>query len=112
MGNHVIHFEVTGRDAPALQKFYSEVFGWKIDANNPNGYGWVEHDPGEIVGGIGPALSGPGQTTFYVRADDPEGVLRHVEQLGGKVIMPLTEVAPNTKIALFADPEGHVIGLG
>jgi len=25
--------------------------------------------------------------------------------------MPLTEVAPETTIALFADPEGHVVGL-
>jgi hypothetical protein len=25
--------------------------------------------------------------------------------------MPLTEVAPETTVALFADPEGHVVGL-
>ena len=25
--------------------------------------------------------------------------------------MPLTEVAPETTIALFADPEGHVVGI-
>jgi predicted enzyme related to lactoylglutathione lyase len=30
---------------------------------------------------------------------------------GGRVIMPLTEVAPETTIALFADPEGHVVGI-
>ena len=30
---------------------------------------------------------------------------------GGQVIMPLTEVAPDTTIALFADPEGHVVGI-
>jgi hypothetical protein len=27
------------------------------------------------------------------------------------VIMPLTEVAPETTVALFADPEGHVVGI-
>ena len=37
--------------------------------------------------------------------------LRRVEELGGRVPMPLTEVAPGTTIALFADPEGHVVGL-
>jgi hypothetical protein len=25
--------------------------------------------------------------------------------------MPLTEVAPETNIALFADPEGHIVGI-
>ena len=49
--------------------------------------------------------------TFYVHADDPKGVLAKAEASGGRVIMPLTEVAPETTIALFADPEGHVVGL-
>ena len=38
-------------------------------------------------------------------------MLRRVEELGGKVLMPLTEVAKDTTIALFADPEGHVVGI-
>ena len=45
------------------------------------------------------------------QAEDPQAVLRKVEERGGKVLMPLTEVAPETNIALFADPEGHVVGL-
>ena len=34
---HVIHVEVTGKDGTALQSFYSKVFGWDIDTNNPGG---------------------------------------------------------------------------
>jgi predicted enzyme related to lactoylglutathione lyase len=49
--------------------------------------------------------------TFYVHSEDPAGVLKRVEELGGKVIMPLTEVAKDTTIALFADPEGHIVGI-
>jgi len=37
-------------------------------------------------------------------------VLDKAEQLGGKTIMPVTEL-PQVTIALFADPEGHVVGL-
>ena len=54
---------------------------------------------------------GAGNVTFYVHADDPQGVLDKATAAGGRVIMPLTEVAPETTIALFADPEGHVVGL-
>jgi uncharacterized protein len=65
-----------------------------------------------MTGGIGPAAEGQsGRVTFYVHADDPAGTLKKVEERGGRVLMPLTEVAPETTIALFADPEGHVIGL-
>jgi predicted enzyme related to lactoylglutathione lyase len=113
MGAQVIHFEVTGKDAKALQAFYSKVFDWTLDTNNPGGYGMYRPENGQgIAGGIGAAQDGgPGQVTFYVHSDDPQGLLRKVEAAGGRVIMPLTEVAPETTIGLFADPEGHVIGI-
>ena len=110
MGAQIIHVEVTGKDGPKIQEFFSKVFDWNLDTDNPGGYGLVRQ--GEMTGGIGGSQDGgPGQVTFYVHADDPEGTLRKVEQNGGKVIMPLTEVAPETRIALFTDPEGHVVGL-
>jgi predicted enzyme related to lactoylglutathione lyase len=111
MGSKVIHFEVTGKDGPALQRFYSDVFGWRLDTNNPTGYGMLRTDEG-IGGGIGATQDGSaGLVTFYVETDDAAATLRKVESLGGRVIMPLTEVAPDTTIALFADPEGHIVGL-
>ena len=110
MAAKVIHVEVTGKDGGALQSFYSDIFGWTLDTNNPGGYGL--HRDGDMTAGFGPAQDGgPGLVTFYVHAEDPEGTLRKVEELGGKVIMPLTEVAPETNIALFADPEGHIVGI-
>lgn len=110
MAAKVIHVEVTGKDGAALQRFYSDIFGWTLDTNNPGGYGL--HRDGDMTAGFGPTQDGgPGLVTFYVHAEDPEGTLRKVEELGGKVIMPLTEVAPETNIALFADPEGHIVGI-
>jgi len=38
----VIHFEIMGKDAGALQKYYGELFDWKNDASNPMNYGIVE----------------------------------------------------------------------
>lgn len=112
MAASVIHFEVTGKDGPALQRFYSDVFGWKLDTNNPGGYGMVREEAHATTGGIGAAPQGTqGGVTFYVSTDDPKGTLAKVEKHGGRVVMPLTEVAPQTTIALFADPEGHIVGL-
>ena len=107
----VIHVEVTGKDGPALPKFYSAIFNWKLDTDLPAGYGMARGEAG-FTSGIGPTRDGSaGQVTFYVHSEDPQGVLNRVEQLGGRVLMPLTEVAKDTTIALFADPEGHVIGI-
>ncbi len=111
MANEVIHVEVTGSDGERLQRFFREVFGWEIDTNNPGGYGMYRGANG-ITGGFGAAPEGrPGGVTFYVTSDDAQATLDRVEAAGGRVLMPPTEVAPDTIVALFADPEGHVIGL-
>jgi len=111
MGTTVVHVEVTGKDGAGLQKFYKDVFGWSLDTNNPGGYGMYRQDGG-LTGGIGATTDGSaGHVTFYVHTDDPQAVLDKVASGGGQVIMPLTEVAPETTIALFADPEGHVVGI-
>jgi hypothetical protein len=72
----------------------------------------VREGEATLTGGFGDAPEGmPGGVTFYIHTEDPKGTLAKIEKLGGKVLMPLTEVAPETTIALFADPEGHVVGL-
>lgn len=110
MADTIIHVEVTGKDGPKLQRFYGDVFGWQLDTNNPGGYGLLRQ--GDLTAGIGAATDGgAGQVTFYIHSDDPAETLRKVEAAGGRVLMPLTEVAPETNIALFADPEGHVVGI-
>jgi hypothetical protein len=60
MANPVIHFEVLGRGAQALQRFYGHAFGWRT---------------------------------------------QDVRTIG-----ELVDVADGPTIALFADPEGHVVG--
>jgi uncharacterized protein len=111
MAHSVMHFEVVGKDLDKLQKFYGDLFGWntkKIPGDIP--YAMVEKEVGGIAGGIGQTADGNGHVTFYVGTDDPQATLDKAEQLGGKTILPVTEL-PEVTIALFADPEGHVVGL-
>jgi predicted enzyme related to lactoylglutathione lyase len=49
--------------------------------------------------------------TFYVEVDDPKAYLAKAESLGGKTVVPPTQVPEFDLIfAFFADPEGHVVG--
>jgi hypothetical protein len=109
MPNPVVHFEVVGKDGPKIQGFYSSLFGWTVDANNPMNYGMVAAGEGGIGGGIsgGDAPS----VCFYVQVDDLQKSLDQAVGLGGKVIMPVTEIPGMVTLAQFADPEGNVIGL-
>jgi predicted enzyme related to lactoylglutathione lyase len=107
-------FEITGKDGPALQRFYSNLFDWEVtDAGDGSGYGLVAAGEKGIAGGIGASQDGgDGRVTFYVEVDDPAALLDKVEKLGGKTVVPPTEI-PNFGLtfAFFADPEGHVVGL-
>ena len=56
-GSPVVHVEILGADAPRLQSFYRELFGWQAKLN-PVGYGYVAVAPPAgtpLTGGIGPS---------------------------------------------------------
>jgi predicted enzyme related to lactoylglutathione lyase len=107
----VVFFEVIGKDAKQLQAFYADLFGWKIDTNNPLDYGMVDPSGSGIAGGIGAGgdMPHPG-VTFYVQVEDTDAYLKKAESLGGKVIVPTTTM-PGVTFALIADPEGNVVGV-
>lgn len=112
MANHVTHFEILVASSPdAAFKFYADVFGWTIDADNPMHYGLVDTGGG-IGGGIGQSMDGKLHVTFYVEVDDPQAMLDKIGTLGGKTIMPPMDVpGGQVRIALFEDPAGNHIGL-
>ena len=111
MADKVVHWEVVGKDAGKLQKFYGELFGWSVNANNPMDYGIVDGGESGVGGGIGKAENGSGHVTFYVGVDDPQAALDKAEKLGGKTVVGVTEIPNMVTFALFADPEGHVVGV-
>src|SRR5690349_18073973 len=114
MGHPVVHFEILGQDAGALQGFYREAFGWKVDTENPAEYGIVDTQADEgINGGIAAAQEGgSGWVTFYVQVPDLDGSMQKVEHLGGKRLAgPMEVPGGGPRLALIADPEGHTIGL-
>jgi uncharacterized protein len=110
--NRMIHFEIVGKDAGALQKFYSGVFDWNLNTDNPGGYGMTSPEDTGVVVGIGASQDGgAGHVTGYVTVADVEATLNRAAELGGRVIMPKFSPGGGATLGLFADPEGHVIGL-
>jgi predicted enzyme related to lactoylglutathione lyase len=71
MGQPVVHFEIVGKDADKLQGYYSDLFGWQIDSNNPMKYGVVQREGNTnadgvgIGGGVGPGPEGTRATSRF-----------------------------------------------
>lgn len=116
MGNPVVHFEIVGKDVERLHAFYHDAFDWEIGPPNPGigaAYSLVfPRGEGTINGGIGATANNyEGHATFYIGVPDIDAALARVVELGGTVMMPPGLAAGGPKIALFRDPEGHVVGL-
>jgi predicted enzyme related to lactoylglutathione lyase len=112
MGRPVVHFEIIGQDGAGLRSFYSDLFGWKINSDNPLNYGTVSAEDAGIGGGIGVGPDGyAGHVTFYVGVPDVEAAMARAESLGGTRMMGPETVLEKIEIGLFQDPEGHLIGL-
>jgi predicted enzyme related to lactoylglutathione lyase len=123
----IVQFEITGRDAARLQRFYSDLFGWQLQGTaggQTASYQRTSATESGIPGAIGPTRSGPnasreagwdggtGQLTVYVEVEDIEEVVARAEKLGGSVVAPIHEVSGKAlKLAFIADPEGHTVGL-
>jgi uncharacterized protein len=112
MGNPVLFFEILATDQTKVQDFYSGLFGWNINRDNPNKYGFVNTNSEKgIQGGIGHAeLTGKNKVMVYAEVDNLETYIEKAKALGGSVIMPPTMLI-GYSIAMISDPEGNVTGL-
>jgi predicted enzyme related to lactoylglutathione lyase len=116
MANPVVHFEITGKDGAKTKQFFTDLFGWEINSDNPMTYGLV--DPGEngigrgIAGGISGAMPGQdGYVTVYVEVDDVEAALAKAESLGATRLFGPETIMEGLTIGIFTEPEGKPIGV-
>ncbi|HSW89643.1 MAG TPA: VOC family protein [Patescibacteria group bacterium] len=107
MSDPVIHFEVPYKDAERVKKFYSEVFGWRMnqmgaDMNNYITAGTTDSDErgqsktvGAINGGFFPVGEMRDRTLITISVPDAAAAAKKVEEAGGKTIdkpMPIPGV--------------------
>jgi predicted enzyme related to lactoylglutathione lyase len=65
-----------------------------------------------VDGGVGGTQPGtPNYVTIYIQVDDIDAYLKKIASMGGKTIVPKTEIPNVVTFAQFADIEGNVVGL-
>jgi uncharacterized protein len=108
-GHPVVHFEIGCRDIEKTEKFFGDLFGWKMQRSGPSS----NIDSGKQgISGHMTALGHEPQhyTIFYVEVDDVKAHLDKAVSLGGKMLVPPVKFPLGT-FAWFSDPEGNTIGL-
>jgi hypothetical protein len=110
MGNPVVHFEIGCRDRAKSERFFSDLFGWHMQPNDPAGAIDTGSDRG-VPGHITSLGHEPQHyTIFYVQVDDVQVYLDKATALGGKTLVPPIKI-PTGTFAWFSDIDGNMIGL-
>jgi len=108
---NIAHFEIPVDDAERAKKFYTELFGWKIERFSPEMEYWMIA-PQEGTGGGMMKRQRPDQKIMdYFTVHSVAESSAKVEKLGGKVLMPKMAVPKMGYFVVCMDTEGNVFGI-
>lgn len=105
-------YELSTTDAEAAKKFYAELFGWEYKGGDVGGAQYNEIVAnGRPAGGIHQMGGGPPHWMAYVAVSDVDASARRVEELGGKICVPPTDIPKVGRFCVINDPAGATISL-
>lgn len=113
-GSH-IWYELMTPDPKGAKAFYDSVVGWDIDADGAPGpveYRMIKRSDGGNAGGLlrlTEEMASHGARPVwlgYVNVDEVDATVESVEQAGGKVMMPASDIPHVGRIAMVTDPQG------
>jgi predicted enzyme related to lactoylglutathione lyase len=110
----VIHFEIHADDPERAVKFYTRVFGWKIDKwQGPTDY-WLATAGEDKEPGINGAImrrekNGTVYNTIAVPSVDE--FMEKIKQAGGQVVTEKMAVPCVGYMAYCKDTEGNIFGI-
>jgi predicted enzyme related to lactoylglutathione lyase len=116
------YFEIPADNIGRAKHFYRSLLGWKIEPDTnldpasaaAMDYHAITTGPAQDgtlnSGGMHKRKMGEGSKNF-VLVEDIDAVLSKVEKLGGKVLMPKTEIKGVGPAAVIRDTEGNTLGL-
>ena len=113
----IVHFEIPADDVEKLRKFYSKLFGWKIEKTpGPMDYWMIQTVPvDEKMMPIRPGVNGgmmkrqqpEHKPVNYISVESVDEYTKKIKALGGTVLVPKMEVPGIGWWALALDPEGN-----
>jgi predicted enzyme related to lactoylglutathione lyase len=108
--------ELATGDTGAAKKFYTELLGWQLKEGDaaPMAYSEIVVG-GAHVGGIyqmGAEFgNAPAHWMTYVAVDDVDASAKRVEELGGKVCVPPSDIPGVGRFCVVNDPTGATLSL-
>lgn len=113
MGVPVMQFQILSKDPDKAERFYTQLFDWKVSRDNALGYRQI--DTGSvrgIPGGIWPSPpEGHAFVQLFYGVDDVARYVARATELGCRIIVPPQKLPDGDELAIVLDPEGIPFGL-
>jgi uncharacterized protein len=111
--NSYCWLELVVRDIDKAGAFYSQLFGWNcvVDHSMGRPYSLFSLDGRPFAGMMAIEESWgavPPHWLIYFAVEDIEGMAAKIQNLGGKAITPIMEIAKVGRFVTVADPQGAV----
>lgn len=110
-----IWYELMTPDPAGAAAFYAAVIGWNVRDAGPPGMDYrLASTPAGDVGGLIKLPDGAPMAAGwvgYVGVDDLDASLKTLDDAGGKLRMPATQIPGIGRFAMVADPQGVVFYL-
>jgi hypothetical protein len=112
MAHPVVHVEIRSEDPDATRQFFADLLEWKVASEGGfPGYTFMDTGgEGAPYTAISPRQAAEDEVLFFVAVDDVDATLNRAQELGGTIVQPAQHV-PGTSFGVFADPQGHRVGV-
>ena len=115
----IVHFEVPADDVERSRKFYSDLFGWKMEKWPGMESGmdyWIinttDNEGGKAIGGGMMKRQNPQQgITNFIDVTSVDEYSAKVQSLGGKIVAPKQAVPTMGFFAVCLDTENNTFGI-
>lgn len=113
----IVHFEIPADDVERAKKFYSTLFGWKIEKPPGEMDYWMistsgdSSDKSSLGGGMMKRKDPQQPNLNYIGVPSIDEYSKKVSELGGKVVMPKTEIPGYGFFAVCMDTEKNAFAL-
>ena len=108
--NPVVFWELASHDMEQTVQFFKDVFEWKIEFSDRLGFYVIPElsPPDEPVDGAVFTLKRAKLPflTVYIKVEDIEEKARLIEEKGGFIVDPPSEIPGGSHICLFNEPSG------
>lgn len=117
MKNKLTHFAIHIDDIERAKNFYGDVFDWGFVSYGQPDFLQIKTDnteAGELIGALQSRQYSPVKEKIIglectIAVEDIDDISKRVEQKGGKILMPKTQIPYVGWIAKFMDTEGNLI---